>query len=329
MAINKHFHTSGIATIEAERNLYNDLVAEAIQIYGHDVHYIDRVEVAEDTLLGEDALTKFEHARKIEMWVEDNQGWQGNDLMMSKFGLQDMSQVTFVVSVPRFQILSKQIAIESGTDDSGGAILQESGTIDTTTSFEGEDFYIIKDTAPTGLDRPYEGDLIYHPIFKMLFEIKSVEDEEPFYQLDNLPVYKMFCQIFDYSSEALDTGITDIDEIQDESTLASSDFQFTLEQDPAVGANAVLLESERGRLLTEDATGAELIVLEDSDLTTSSGSILSEEGDFIIQESYIIGQGTRGDDDLDRQAQNELFETLDDTVLDFTESNPFGDAGRK
>ena len=240
-----------------------------------------------------------------------------------------MSQVTFVVSVPRFQILSKQIAIESGTDDSGGAILQESGTIDTTTSFEGEDFYIIKDTAPTGLDRPYEGDLIYHPIFKMLFEIKSVEDEEPFYQLDNLPVYKMFCQIFDYSSEALDTGITDIDEIQDEATLASSDFQFTLEQDPAVGANAVLLESERGRLLTEDATGGELIVLEDSDLTTSSGSILSEEGDFIIQESYIIGQGTRGDDDLARQAQNELFETLDDTVLDFTESNPFGDAGRK
>ena len=56
--------------------------------------------------------------------------------MMSKFGLQDMSQVTFVVSVPRFQILSKQIAIESGTDDSGGAILQESGTIDTTTSFD-------------------------------------------------------------------------------------------------------------------------------------------------------------------------------------------------
>ena len=324
MAINKHFHTSGIATIAAERNLYNDLVTEAIQIYGHDVHYIDRVEVAEDTILGEDALSKFEHARKIEMYVEDNQGWRGDDLLMSKFGLQDMSQVTFVVSVPRFQLLSKQISIESATDDSGGAILQESGTIGTT-SFEGEDFYIIKDTAPTGLDRPYEGDLIYHPIFKMLFEIKSVEDEEPFYQLDNLPVYKMACQIFDYSSETLDTGITDIDEIQDQSTLASSDFQFTMEQDSAT-VNALLLESEDGRLIAE-VESDELIVLETSDMTTSAGSILSEDGDFIIQESYIIGQGTRGDDDLDRQAQNELFDTLDDTVLDFTESNPFGDAG--
>ena len=324
MAINKHFHTSGVATIAAERNLYNDLVTEAIQIYGHDVHYIDRVEVAEDTILGEDALSKFEHARKIEMYVEDNQGWRGDDLLMSKFGLQDMSQVTFVVSVPRFQLLSKQISIESATDDSGGAILQESGTIGTT-SFEGEDFYIIKDTAPTGLDRPYEGDLIYHPIFKMLFEIKSVEDEEPFYQLDNLPVYKMACQIFDYSSETLDTGITDIDEIQDQSTLASSDFQFTMEQDSAT-VNALLLESEDGRLIAE-VESDELIVLETSDMTTSAGSILSEDGDFIIQESYIIGQGTRGDDDLDRQAQNELFDTLDDTVLDFTESNPFGDAG--
>ena len=132
MAISKHFHTNGIATIAAERNLYNDLVAEAIQIYGHDVHYIDRVEVSEDTILGEDALSKFEHARKIEMYVEDNQGWGGNDLLMSKFGLQDMSEVTFTVSVNRFRTLSKQISIESATDDSGGAILQESGTIGTT-----------------------------------------------------------------------------------------------------------------------------------------------------------------------------------------------------
>ena len=321
MAINKHFHTSGIATIAAERNLYNDLVTEAIQIYGHDVHYIDRVEVAEDTILGEDALSKFEHARKIEMYVEDNQGWRGDDLLMSKFGLQDMSQVTFVVSVPRFQLLSKQISIESATDDSGGAILQESGTIGTT-SFEGEDFYIIKDTAPTGLDRPYEGDLIYHPIFKMLFEIKSVEDEEPFYQLDNLPVYKMACQIFDYSSETLDTGITDIDEIQDQSTLASSDFQFTMEQDSAT-VNALLLESEDGRLIAE-VESDELIVLETSDMTTSAGSILTEEGDFLIQEDYILGDMSSSGDS---SAQNELFDLVDDSVLDFSESNPFGDVG--
>ena len=330
MSVNSFFHTSNVATIATEQSLYSDLVAEAIQIYGHDVYYVDRVEVAEDTLLGEDALLKFEHARKIEMYVEDNQGWRGDDLLMSKFGLQDMSAVTFVVSVPRFQVLSKQISIESATDDSGGAILQESGTIGTT-AFEGEEFYIIKDTAPTGLDRPYEADLIYHPIFNMLFEIKSVEDEEPFYQLDNLPVYKMSCQIFDYSSETLDTGITEIDEVQDQSSLASSDHQVTLEQTAAVTINQGIRiyspgSDSSGLLL--DETDSDNIICED-ETNLGGESILLETGgdEYIIQESYIIGQGTRGDDDLDRQAQNELFDTLDDTVLDFSESNPFGDAG--
>ena len=216
--------------------MYQDLVTEVIQIYGHDVHYVDREAVAEDTFFGEDALSKFQHARKIEMYVEDGDGWRGDDLIMSKFGLQDMSAVTFVVSVPRFQTLSNQIAIESGTDDTGGAILLDSGTIDQSSSssvLDG-DFYLIKDTAPTGLNRPYEGDLIFHPIFKMLFEVKSVEDEEPFYELDNLPVYKMSCQIFDYSSEILDTGVTVIDNIEDNLSTDTLAYQITLEQSSAV-----------------------------------------------------------------------------------------------
>ena len=330
MAVNTAFHSGDETTIASERNLYQDLVTEVIQIYGHDVHYVDRVSVAEDTFFGEDALTKFEHARKIEMYVEDADGWQGDDLIMSKFGLQDMSAVTFVVSVPRFQTLSNQIAIESGTDDTGGAILLDSGTIDQSSSssvLDG-DFYLIKDTAPTGLNRPYEGDLIFHPIFKMLFEVKSVEDEEPFYELDNLPVYKMSCQIFDYSSEILDTGVTVIDNIEDNLSTDTLAYQITLEQSSAVNED-IRLETgtddlDTGLLLEE--TDGDNIVGE-SDSTSVGESIILETGEWIIQESYILGQGTRGDDDIDRQAQNELFDQLDDTVLDFTESNPFGDAG--
>ena len=380
MAVNKHFHDSDKMTIASERNLYQDLVTEVIQIYGHDVHYVDREAVAEDTFLGEDALSKFELARKIEMYVEDGDGWRGDDLIMSRFGLQDMSAVTFVVSVPRFQTLSNQIAIEDGTDSTGGAILLDSGSaeqaidaggsilinatdssssnsgdeflldgtdssstdagdkiilnataIESYSKLEGSDFYLIKDNEPTGLNRPYEGDLIFHPIFGMLFEIKSVEDEEPFYQLDNLPVYKMSCQIFDYSSETLDTGITEIDEVQDQSSLASSDHQVTLEQTAAVTINQGIRiyspgSDSSGLLL--DETDSDNIICED-ETNLGGESILLETGgdEYIIQESYIIGQGTRGDDDLDRQAQNELFDTLDDAVLDFSESNPFGDAG--
>ena len=330
MAVNTAFHSDDYGTIASERNLYQDLGTEVIQIYGHDVHYVDRADVAEDTVFGEDALSKFEHARKIEMYVEDGDGWRGDDLIMSKFGLQDMSSVTFVVSVPRFQTLSNQIAIESGTDDTGGAILLDSGTIDQSSSssvLDG-DFYLIKDTAPTGLNRPYEGDLIFHPIFKMLFEVKSVEDEEPFYELDNLPVYKMSCQIFDYSSEILDTGVTVIDNIEDNLSTDTLAYQITLEQSSAVNED-IRLETgtddlDTGLLLEE--TDGDNIVGE-SDSTSVGESIILETGEWIIQESYILGQGTRGDDDIDRQAQNELFDQLDDTVLDFTESNPFGDAG--
>ncbi|ANS04754.1 neck protein [uncultured Mediterranean phage] len=330
MAVNTAFHSGDETTIASERNLYQDLVTEVIQIYGHDVHYVDREAVAEDTFFGEDALSKFQHARKIEMYVEDGDGWRGDDLIMSKFGLQDMSAVTFVVSVPRFQTLSNQIAIESGTDDTGGAILLDSGTIDQSSSssvLDG-DFYLIKDTAPTGLNRPYEGDLIFHPIFKMLFEVKSVEDEEPFYELDNLPVYKMSCQIFDYSSEILDTGVTVIDNIEDNLSTDTLAYQITLEQSSAVNED-IRLETgtddlDTGLLLEE--TDGDNIVGE-SDSTSVGESIILETGEWIIQESYILGQGTRGDDDIDRQAQNELFDQLDDTVLDFTESNPFGDAG--
>ena len=134
----------------------------------------------------------------------------------------------------------------------------------------------------------------------------------------------MRCRLFDYSSEDLATGISDIDGIETALAVSTTDFQFTLEQDPAIGQNAVLLESERGRLLAEDGTGGELIVLESSDMTTASGSILTEEGDFIIQEDYILGDMSSTGD---ASAQNELFDSADDSVLDFTESNPFGDVG--
>ena len=359
MAVNTAFHSGDQMTIASERNLYQDLVTEVIQIYGHDVHYVDRADVAEDTVFGEDALSKFEHARKIEMYVEDGDGWRGDDLLMTKFGLQDMSAVTFVVSVPRFQTLSNQIAIESGTDDTGGAILLDAGTIDQSSSSStlsnlisyifdengekivleddntgrilseesGNEFYLIKDTATDGNNRPFEGDLIFHPIFKMLFEIKSVEDEEPFYQLDNLPVYKMSCQIFDYSSEILDTGVAVIDNIEDNLSTDTLAYQITLEQSSAVNED-IRLEwghSADAGLVLEETDGDNIIGENDS--TSVGESLLLETGEWIIQESYILGQGTRGDSDIDRQAQNELFEKLDDTILDFTESNPFGDAG--
>ena len=324
MAVNKHFHTSGVAAVTTEQNLYRDLVTEAIQIYGHDVFYIDRTLVAKDTILGEDTLSKFKNAQKIEMYMENaDGGFAGEKEIINQFGLQNLSEATFVVSKQQFQGKTTQITIEEGTSSgNGGSILLEDGTDPSTSKFEGSDYYLLLETDATDSDRPFEGDAVYHPILKKLFQVNFVDHDEPFFQLDNNPVYKLRCRLFDYSSEALDTGVTDIDAIETALTVSTSDFQFTMEQDSAT-VNALLLESEDGRLIAE-VESDELIVLETSDMTTSAGSILTEEGDCLIQEDYILGDMSSSGDS---SAQNELFDLADDSVLDFSESNPFGDVG--
>ena len=311
------------------------MIAEAIQIFGHDVHYLDRTIVAEDTLLGEDSLSKFSYQAKIEMYVEDAEGgYEGEKELMSKFGLQNLSELTFVVAKHRFQQYTRQIRIESGTDTTGGAILLEAGTIDMSSDaivFEGSDFYILNETDADDNDRPLEGDLVYHPILKKLFEINFVDHDDPFHQLDNNPVYKLRCRTFDYSSEAIDTGVAVIDAIEDLSVDALV-YQITLEQSSAVNEN-IRLESFalHDGLLLEETEGDNIIGEDDS--TSVWASILLEnsadtgDASYLLQEDYIIGTGGANTTSIDKSAQNELFDSLDDTILDFSEKNPFGDVG--
>jgi len=332
MAVNSIFHTSNSHAIATEQNLYRDLLTESIQIFGHDVHYLDRTLVAEDTLLGEDTLSKFSSSAKIEMYVENAEGgYEGERELMNRFGLQNLSDVTFVVAKHRFQQLTKQITIESGTDTTGGAILLESGTIDMSSDaivFEGETFYILNETDATDSDRPLEGDLIFHPILKKLFSVNFVDHDEPFHQLDNNPAYRLRCRTFDYSSEILDTGIDAIDAIEDALSTDALVYQFTLEQSSAVNEPIRIHDTATTRGLLLDETDSDNIIGED-DSSSVGESILLETGtnDYLLQEEYIMGTGGANTGSLDNTAQNELFESLDDDVLDFTESNPFGDAG--
>ena len=323
MAVNKHFHTSGVAAVTSEQNLYRDLVTEAIQIHGHDVYYMDRTLVAEDTVFGEDALSKFVTQHPIEMYMEDaDGGYDGERELMTQFGLQNLSEATFVVAKERFQTMDSQIQIESGTDTTGGSILQEAGTISSSIDLEGSNFYIVQDTASTDSDRPLEGDVIYHPTLKKLFEVNFVDHDEPFYQLDNNPVYKLRCRLWEYSSEVLDTGVSAIDDIEDALSRDTLVYQFTLEQSSAVNED-IRLEwghsADAGLVI--DETDSDNIIGE-NDSTSVGESLLLEDGSYVINEEYIVG-----DFDDDKTAQNELFDRLDDDILDFTEKNPFGDAG--
>ena len=357
MAVNSIFHTNNKNSILTERNLYKDLIKEAIQIYGHDVYYVDRTLVARDNVLGEDTLSKFTNAQPIEMYIEDAEGFGGDKEIITQFGLENRNEITFVVSKEKFQQLDSQISLEDGTDTTGGSILLEAGSIQvsnlTTLSKyfitdesdnnilnedgsggkimseeSGQEFYLIQDTATTDADRPLEGDLVYHPVLSKMFEINFVDHDEPFYQLDNNPVYKLRCKSFEYSSEALDTGISTIDEIEDDLSTSTNEFQFTLEQSSAYNESIALefntnLTYTDSVLMEDDDT----VVHEDDSRSAGDAILLENDADsglkeYLIQESYIVGDAS-----TDKTAQNELFDTLDDTVLDFTESNPFGDAG--
>ena len=376
MAVNSIFKTNNLAALKSEQNLYSDLIKEAIQIYGHDVYYVDRTTVAIDSVLGEDSLSKFITQHPIEMYIEDGSGgYQGEKEIMTQFGLENRNELTFIVNKKRFQEMDSQITLEDETDTTGGSIQLEVGSIDqnsnsskletATQSFitingtdssstnsddkimlendnesfilseeSGSEFYLIMDTATTDADRPQEGDLIYTPVIKRLFEVSFVDHDDPFHQLDNNPVYKLRCKQFEYSQEVVDTGISEIDTVEDDLSKSTSEYQFTLEQSSAVNEGIRISSdgTDTGLLLEE--TDGDQIIGEDDETSVGENILLENAADtgdksYLIQETYIVGDGSTTSGNLDKSAQNELFDQLDDNVLDFSESNPFGDAGSK
>ena len=277
MPTNVYFDTG----TRPEQTLYEDLMIEQLKIYGQDVFYIPRTLVKEDNLFGEDTLSKFGDAYLIEMYFENVEGYEGEKEIMSKFGLQMNEDVTFVVARRRFEQL----------------VSHDSNLIIKT--------------------RPNEGDLVYFPKVNKIFEISFVDHDDPFYQVHNVPAFKLKCKTFEYSSEDLDTGITEIDAIETANSLDQLVYQITMEQSSTTTYNEGLeLEDGTGNLEQEGST--DNLIGENE---TGGDQIVLETGDYIIQEGYVV-------DTIDENAMNDFFETQDDNIIDFTESNPFGDIGR-
>jgi len=277
MPTNVYFDTG----TKPEQHLYEDLMIEQLKIYGQDVFYIPRTLVKEDNLFGEDTLSKFGDAYLIEMYFENVEGYEGEKEIMSKFGLQMNEDVTFVVARRRFEQL---VAHDSNL--------------------------IVK-------TRPNEGDLVYFPKVKKIFEISFVDHDDPFYQIHNVPAFKLKCKTFEYSSEDLDTGITEIDAIETDNSLDQLVYQISMEQSSTTTYNEGLeLEDGTGNLEQEGST--DNLIGENE---TGGDQIVLETGDYIIQEAYVT-------DTIDENAMNNFFETQDDNIIDFTESNPFGDVGQ-
>jgi len=163
-----------------EQRLVQDLINEQLKIYGQDIVYLPRKIINKKTIMKEVVASTFDDAYRMEAYLLNYQGFEGNGDILSKFGVQTTDAVTFVVSKERY-----------------------------------EDFispFLNGDSQIELASRPEEGDLIYFPLDNTMFEIKYVEGKKPFYQLNNLYVYTLSCEVMDYAlDENIDTGIEAVD----------------------------------------------------------------------------------------------------------------------
>ena len=251
MPTNVYFSTG----TTSEQRLYEDLIIEQLKIYGQDVFYLPRKIANKDTIFGEDPASSFDDSYIIEMYVDNTDGYMGEQEIIKKFGLELRDDIKFTVSKLRWETL-------------------------------------VSNNSDLVAERPQEGDIVYFPTTKAFFEIQFVEHEQPFYQQSALPVYKLSCTRWEYSSERLDTGITAIDTVEDNLSVDTMQFQFAL-------------ENETGSLLLESDLGA-------------INYFLNE--DFTMKTQQPVDDGKAFED----KAGTTTTSTGDD-ILDFSERNPFGE----
>ena len=271
MAVNHYFQGGRGIGNAAEKRLHEDIIIESLKIFGQDIYYLPRTLVNRDLVLGEDTSSRFDDSYLLEMYFETNEGFAGENEIINKFGLEIRDDTTLVLSKRRFE---EHVANKATLTASG---------------------------------RPNEGDVVFVPLLNSYFEIQFVEDQEPFYQLGNLPVYKLKVTRWEYSSEEINTGQEVLDETEDKYTLNELAHRFTLEygQEVLTGRGSIVLEDfhdyDTGQpafLMNETYTGAEVVQTQSP---YASNLDLNTEA----------GYGTVGD--------------LSDDILDFTERNPFGE----
>ena len=282
--------------VRSEQNLYEDIVIESLKIYGQDVYYLPRDLVGEDTIFGHDVPSRFNSSHKIEMYIENIEGFDGEGDLFTRFGVEIRDEATFVVSRRRWEQQVKRY-----------------------------------DNEMTGV-RPLEGDLIYLPMTNKLFQIMHVEHEQPFYQLSNLPVYKLRAQLFEYNDEDLDTGIDTIDQIERDYSYT---YILTLDSDSpiiSVGNTATQTLTSGVTMVGEVSKWSDsdnklhLIHVGASDgayheFTTGS---ITLSGDYRVDSDLTVNTVTE-ENKISNNEQNDFFSSDAASFLDFSENNPFGD----
>jgi len=298
----------------SEQNLYEDITIEGLRIYGHDAYYIPRKIVNEDSIFNEDQLSSFGSSYMIEAYVANVDGYEGEGDLLSKFGLEIKDQVTLVIANRRWeQLIGRHVASDTDLDRSVTR-------------------------------RPMEGDLIYLPFAKGLFEITFVEAEDPFYQLQNLPTFQLKCELFRYNGEDIDTGVDIIDTYE---TKFADRQRLTL----GTGSGDYQIGENISQIIPDASTGGTRTISAEVGAWDSTNKYLDVYGiqgfddspniTFVVDGNNIIGEtsaasytitdlGTDLATDLaqmesvDPDSDNSEFETIGNNFIDFSISNPFG-----
>ena len=288
---------------ENEQYLIEDIIIESLKIYGNEVFYIPRTLVSKDDVLGEDRLSQFKTAFPIEMYFENVDSLGGQGAFIQKFGLVIEQSATLVVARRRWNQFIGRYSV-------------------------------------TNLpNRPNEGDLIYFPLTGGLFEIKFVQHQDPFYQLGKLYVYKLQVELFQYSSEAIDTGVEEIDAFESLKT-----FNTNTTRNSHGGIIAVTVTNGGTgysnnpviTFLSSSGFGATATaVVTDGVITainvTNSGTGYQVAPNVTITDSTGVDATATADVEIDIDkssenfGENNTFKTAATTVLNFDENNPFGE----
>lgn len=291
----------------SEQNLYEDLVVESLRIYGQDVYYLPRKIVNYDELMGEDIASNFDDVYQVEMYLENVEGFEGDQNIFSKFGIEIRDQATLVVAKKTWE--------------------RQVGRWDNSVQ----------------LDRPAEGDLIYVPLTGAIFEIRFVEHELPFYQIAKLPVYKLTIEKFEYTNEEFKTGVDEIDDISFKhgferafiTDIINEQFEATF--NPSLIRPTIVKQVFDDFTITAKATRFDLAGTEIDKYVLHIQDEISSDG---IYHKFAVGQPVLDENDNilftlieeiaytdpnDLESKNQFIEQEADDIIDFSESNPFGE----
>ena len=166
-----------------EQDLIESLVVESISIYGHTVYYLPRTLVTKDDIYGEDKLSTYNELFEFDMYIKTFDSYEGDGQFLSKFNLEVRDSATFSIARRSF---GNEIAAQR-----------------------------------PDIQRPREGDLVYSTMMKKMFVIKYVNQTAIFYQMGELQIWDISCDVWEYSNERFSTGNAEIDAIEEKYSVAN------------------------------------------------------------------------------------------------------------